>query len=139
LRPQIKISLKLKRYISKRTIVKFSLFLIVLGIAYLFDLYHKDNHVFTVVSESGEQARQTVTYFCNPVAVFSLKAPAQKVLQNKFVQFRMVKQLMILHSNRAFHLLKAEIPDLPELNLLQNLLAFRNYHYSSPGEQPPVS
>lgn len=119
--------------------VKISLFLFILGIAYVFDLYKNDNQVFKVVSNADGQTRQqAATYFCNPVAVFSLKAPAQKVLQNKFLQFSMVKCLMNLHSIRAFHLLKAELPDFPELNLLQNLLAFRNYHFSDPGDQPPL-
>ena len=138
MRPLIYNVLKLKRYISKKTLAKFSLFLALLGMAYVFDLYHAESEVIRVIPDSGEETGQSYTYFCNPVAGFSLKPPVEKALHKKPHHAESVKSLMILHGRRAFHTLKAEIPDIPEQSLLQNLLAFRNYHHSDPGDQPPL-
>jgi hypothetical protein len=131
--------LKLKRFISKKNILNVVLFLFLLGTAWLFDLYHSDDIQHIVETEQESQTDQSVTYICSPIASISLKAPTPRVLLKKSVQLNINRHLMFHHSVRAFHVLKAEIPELPENILERNLIAFRNCHYCSPDDQPPLA
>jgi hypothetical protein len=115
------------------------LFLLLLGTAWLFDLYHSDDIQHIVETEQESQTDQSVTYICSPIASISLKAPTPRVLLKKSVQLNINRHLMFHHSVRAFHVLKAEIPELPENILERNLIAFRNCHYCSPDDQPPLA
>jgi len=113
------------------------LFLLLMGTALLFDLCHSGDVQNVIETEQENQADQSVIYFCSPIANISLKAPTPKVLLKKSVQLTINRHLMFHHSVRAFHILKAEIPELPENIQERNLIAFRNYHYCSPDDQSP--
>lgn len=130
-------NLKLTGYISKKNILNISFFLVLLGSAWVFDRYHTPEFGFEVEEEQTEQADHAVLYFCNPTGNLSLKAPIQKILIKKSLYSDVDRLLRLHHSSRAFHILKAEKPDIPEKISFRNLLAFRNYHYTTPDDQPP--
>lgn len=117
--------------------MRWALFLVIMAFASLYDYHHEVKGTLPVPVESGpdQQADQSMLYFCNPVASISLKAPVQKV-QLKRLEQNNTENLMFLHSARIFHLLKAEIPQLPENTLNRHFTAFRQYHFSDPDDLP---
>lgn len=113
------------------------MFLGIMAVASLYDYHQEAKVIIPIPVESGQdqQADQSLLYFCNPVASVSLKAPVQKV-QLKRLEQNNTENLMFLHSARIFHLLKAEIPHLPENTLNRHFTAFRLYHFSDPEDLP---
>lgn len=130
--------MKLRGYITKRSLVNLALFILLMGCAWVFDMYHVEDELFLVETHQDSQADQAKLYFCTPMASLTLKAPIQKILLKKSIQFNVARHLMLHHSSRAFHILKAEIPEFPDNILDRNLLAFRNYHFSNPDDLPPL-
>lgn len=130
--------MKLKGYITKNSLVNLALFILLMGGAFVFDMYHIEDEKFSVENHQNSQADQTKLYFCTPMASLTLKAPMQKLLLKKSIQFNVARHLMLHHSSRAFHILKAEIPEFPDNILDRNLLAFRKYHFINPDELPPL-
>lgn len=108
-----------------------------MGGAWVFDIYHTEDVQFSVENHQDSQTDQAKLYFCTPMASLTLKAPVQKLLLKKSIQFNVAHHLMLHHNSRAFHILKAETPELPDKILDRNLLAFRNYHFCNPDDLPP--
>lgn len=113
------------------------MFLGIMAVASLYDYHHEARLIIPVPVESGEdqQADQSLLYFCNTVAPVILKAPVQKIQLKKLEQ-NSTEKLMFLHSARIFHMLKAEIPHLPDNILNRNFTVFRHYHFSDPDDLP---
>jgi hypothetical protein len=117
--------------------VNLALFVLLMGGAYIFDMYHIEDERFSIEANNHSLADQAKLYFCTPMASLTLKAPVEKILLKKSMQFNVARHLLLHHSSRAFHILKAEIPEFPDNILDRNLLAFRNYHFSNPDDLPP--
>lgn len=117
--------------------LRWAIFLGIMAVACLYDYHHEAKVIIPVPVESGQdqKAEQTLLYVCNPVASVSLKAPVQKG-QLKRLEQNITERLMLLHSARVFHMLKAEIPQLPDNILTRYFAAFRQYHYSDPDDLP---
>lgn len=118
--------------------MNFALFILLIGGAWIFDMYHIEDTQFSVETNQDSQTDQARLYFYTPMASLTLKAPVQKILLKKSIQFNVAQHLMLHHSSRAFHILKAEIPEFPDKILDRNLMAFRNYHFTNPDELPPL-
>jgi hypothetical protein len=129
--------LRLKQYISGKRALNLALFLFLMGTAYLFDVYHDDRQEFRIETETRNHPEQVMVYFCNPLTNITLKAPGQKVSFRSLLQTDRSRFITLLHSLRAFHLLKAEMPELNDHLLIRNLVALRNYHHSDPDDLPP--
>lgn len=117
--------------------MNFVLFVLIMGGAWIFDIYHIESTQFSVETNQDSQADQARLYYCTPMASLNLKAPLQKVLLKKSIQFNVAQHLMLHHSSRAFHILKAEIPEFPDKIFDRKLMAFRTYHFSNPDDLPP--
>ena len=115
-----------------------ALFILLMGGAMVFDMYHIEDEQFYVENQQDSQADQAKLYFCTPMASLTLKAPVQKILLKKSIQFNVAQHLMLHHSSRTFHILKAEIPEFTDNTLDRNLIAFRNYHFRNPDDLPPL-
>lgn len=130
--------MKIRRYISKESLVKLALFLFMMGAASLFDVYHDDKSEFIVETESQNQSDQVVLYICNPSANLTLKAPGQRILLKNLPQAENARYIRQHHSLRTFHILKAEVFDFQDYPAVRNLIAFRNYHFTAPDDIPPA-
>jgi len=133
--------LKLKKYITKKRLIKLAVFLVIAGGAWLFDYYHQGSSSAAGNMEQSEApAGEAFHYFCSPVNTFSLKAPASKQAFKKFQQKNETRFMLLHHSQRLFHLLKAEsLQQHGPCPHFRNLTVFRECHAATPDDQPPLA
>lgn len=140
LRPPNKEDLKLEKYISRNSIMRLGVFLVLVMLAWMYDSGQHETLQIPVPAETEDQAplEHSVLYYCNPVTVLSYKLPVQKFSIRKFSEDHLNFRLMFHHTALAFHILKTESPCGYFDMAVRNLTSFRHYHFSSPDDQPPL-
>jgi hypothetical protein len=134
--------LKLKKYISKRVLIKLGIFLAIITAAWIFDYYYQGNHKTIEKTDSSEQktAAGSLTCFCTPVFTVSLKTPVQKVPLGKIGQEKLNRLIQEHLIARSFFLSKAEVLQQSySLLALRYLIPLRCRIVNDPGDQPPLS
>jgi hypothetical protein len=131
LRPQKDNRLKIKKYMNGKFLVKLGLFLVLLGGAWLFDHFHQGKQMITHESAPAKSgtASGVNSFYCTTPAPISVKAPVQKVSQNKIYQEKLNRMIIEQLNARSVFLLKAEVLRQPDPHYtLRNLLSFK-YHF----------
>lgn len=129
-----------KRKISKKLILRLALFIAVIGLASLFDVYFESKQVEIVENES-DSAKDTKTR--NTVHLISqskdlvVKTPVQKTFSRKLQIKSHDKFIQKYYQLRNYQVLKAEVQTqtTPLINSY-HYLAFKNYFYSLPDDVP---
>ena len=135
-------ALKLKRHISKTVLVKWGIFLLLLGAAWMYDHSHQHKPTEKITTEKQAPQEETVRYsfFFTPQAANSLKVPVQKIIPQKLYQEKLIRLLQEHLAVRSVFLLKAEVLKQPATLLsLRNLISIRYYSQTNPDELPPAS
>ncbi len=131
----------IKRKLSKKLVIKLALFVAVIGMATLFDIYFEDNQVEIVEIEANstkdEKANDTI-HLINQSTDFGVKTSVQKTLSRKFQVKSQDKYIQKYYQIRNYQVLKTEVQaqTAPLINSY-HYLAFKNYFYSIP-DVPPL-
>jgi len=128
-----------KRKISKKVIFKLALFVTVIGIATLFDIYYENNQAETVKNEanSKDEKKQDTILLISQSTDFGVKTPAYKTFSRKVQIKSQDKFIQKYYQLRNYQVLKAEV-QTQTTPLINNYhyLAFKNYFYSVPDDVP---
>lgn len=132
----------MRKYISKKLLIKWGLFLVLLGAAWMYDHSHTDRlpekKNETKPVSAGETSALT---FCFSVqANYTLKAPIQKITPEKFYQEKLSRFLKELIAGRSVYLRKAEVLKQPETLLsLRYLISILHFSRTNPDDIPIAS
>lgn len=113
--------------------------LAIAGGAWLFDYYHQGNaRILDEIERSkSEKPSETILFYYNPAVQLSLKLPVARPLLKKIFYATDDKLVLMHHSSRAYHLLKAEpLFKYRPLWLVQHTFIFR-HHYSHDYDDQP--
>lgn len=134
---------KFKKKISKKLLLRLALFVAVIGVASLFDVYFENNpdRLEDIQSESADNnAGQSKMYFVSNVVsvdakTYSQKNPGRKLLvksHDKFVQK--------YYQLRNYQVLKAEVQtQTTPLILTYHYLVFKNYFFTDPDDDALIA
>ena len=132
-----------KKKISKKIWMRLAIFVAVIGVATLFDVYFENNSetLKEIEAESTNNTNsQSKIYFVSQTNSFDLKASAEKDAGRKTPFKSHDKFIRKYHQLRNFQVLKAEVKtQTTPLILAYHYLAFRNYFFTHPDDEPPVS
>ena len=136
--------MNIKIKLTKKQLLKLTLFVAVIGVASLLDSYFDKNHVHLdeVDTNSNDQHNEqnTVYLFSQfnlPGAKIELQKPTFKKIQPK-LHDRFIQKY---HQVRNYQVLKAEVePKTSPLISVYHYLAFKNYYFTDPDDDhPPIS
>jgi hypothetical protein len=122
--------------------MKWGLFLLILGAAWMYDHSHQKKLPDQIKTEKPVQKGDTasLTFCFTPQAAYSLKAPVQKNIPEKLYQEKLIRLLQELLAERSVFLLQAEVLKQPATLLsLRNLISVRYYSRTNPDDIPPAS
>ena len=135
--------MNIKRKISKKLILRLAVFVAVIGIATLFDIYFKDTKVKIAGLESGtkESSKDQKSV---QLIVQSLELGAKTYTQKNYVRKVQLKlhdkYIQKYHQLRKYQVLKAEAQTQTEPIInTYHYLAFKNYFFSIPDDIPLIS
>jgi hypothetical protein len=125
----------------RKLIIRLSLFLVILGCAWLFDHYHQGKKLIGIESRESkpQDTRLSVSFVCTPPTSVTLKIPFQKVTPDKSIHEKFNRLVREQLNARLVFLLKAEVLKKPNAGInSRNLLSFRYHFLFHPDDQPPV-
>lgn len=132
--------MKIEKKISKKVILRLALFAAVIGVAALFDFYFDNNRLEISEIESNstndEKDRGSVLLI-NQTINSGAKASASKTIVRKPQLKSHDKLVQKYYQLRNYQVLKAEVQTqtTPLINTY-HYLAFKNYFYSVPDDDP---
>jgi hypothetical protein len=131
--------MKVKKYMTRKTIYRLLLGLAVVLAAVLFDAYHQGTSPETKSpvsqSESSQGIVSTPEFCVNPASTFRLIHGADKLFSGLVFAGTRSELLTEWHNNRSFHSLKAESLNRDNPFLLSaHFMRFNCCHHSSPDD-----
>ena len=123
--------------------MRLALFMAVIGMASLFDIYFDDNQLKPEETETGsanKESKQEKIILISQSINLDLKTPVQKTIVRKFKVKSQDKLIQKYYQLRNYQVLKAEIQTqtTPLINTY-HYLAFKNYFYSIPDDIPLIA
>jgi hypothetical protein len=120
--------------------MRLALFVAVIGLASLFDIYFDDNQFKPEESETGSannERKQEKIILISQAVNLDLKTPVQKTTDRKLQLKSQDKFIQKYYQLRNYQVLKAEVQNqtAPLINTY-HYLAFKNYFYSVPDDIP---
>ena len=135
--------LQIKKNISKNLLLRLALFIVVIGVASMFDVYFENNPErledieAESTADSGEQGKM---FFVSQSNSISLKTSTQKDTGRKLQVKSHDKFIQKYHQQRNYQVLKAEVQtQSTPLILSYHYLVFKNYFFTSPDDEPLIS
>lgn len=124
-------------------IMRLALFVAVIGMASLFDIYFDESKVKpeeTETSQTNDEKKQEKIVLISQSANFDLKTQVQKTTVRKLQVKLHDKLLQKFYQLRSYQVLKAEVQTqtTPIINTY-HYLAFKNYFFSVPDDIPLIS
>ncbi len=130
----------IKVKISKKTWLRLAIFVAVIGVATLFDVYLENNpeSLKDIQQESADNSRRHAKiYFVGQSSIIDFKTASQKDASKKLKVKSHDKHIQKYHQLRNFQVLKAEITtQTAPLILSYHYLVFQNYFFSDPDGEP---
>jgi len=133
----------IKKNITKKLVLRLALFVAVIGVATLFDIYFEsDSSILEEIqnesaANSGEQGKM---YFVNQTNTINAKTASQKNTARKLQIKSHDKFIQKYHQLRNYQVLKAEVQaQTTPLISSYHYLAFKNYFFSDPDDEAPIS
>jgi hypothetical protein len=135
--------MNIKQKISKKLVMRLALFVAVIGMASLFDIYFDNNQVKPEESETGsakKESKQEKIILISQSVNLDLKTPVQKTVVRKLQVKSQDKLNQKYYQLRNYQVLKAEVQTqtTPLINTY-HYLAFKNYFYSIPDDIPLIA
>ncbi len=135
--------MNLKKYISKHSIMRLCLLLVLVSGAAVFDLYHVANKKLSDnirKQPSSNEAENNKVFFCNQLPTYNLKTTGNDLSVRFRLSFSQDKYLLKYYNLRTFQLMKAEtvhcfVPSVCSFHSLP----FNRVLYASPDDTPPLS
>jgi hypothetical protein len=132
-----------KRKISKKIVLRLALFVALIGMASLFDIYFNDNQVKTEETETGsakDEKKQEKIVLISQSTNLDLKTHAQKTVVRKLQVKSHDKYIQKYYQLRNYQVLKAEVQKqtTPLINTY-HYLSYKNYFFSVPDDIPLLS
>lgn len=130
----------IKRKISKKIVLRLALFMAVIGLASLFDIYFENDKVEIVEIEAGssesEKEKDSILLISQSTN-FGAKTSENKTWVRKLQVKSHDKFIQKYYQIRNYQVLKAEVQTqtTPLINSY-HYLAFKNYFYSIPDDVP---
>lgn len=123
--------------------MRLALFVAVIGMASLFDIYFDDNKVKPLETETGqsnEGKKQEKIVLISQATNFDIKTQVQKTVVRKLQLKQHDKLIQKYYQLRNYQVLKAEVQTqtTPIINTY-HYLAFKNYFFSVPDDSPLIS
>ena len=135
--------MNIKSKISKRLIQRLLFFVVVVGVASLFDIYLENNPetLKEIQSESTDNTNeQQHTFFASQANSSSVETSSQKDSGRKLRVKSHDKFIQKYYQLRNFQVLKAEVQtQTTPLILSYHYLVFQNYFFTNPDDEPLVS
>jgi len=135
--------MNIKIKISKKLLVRMAFFIVIIGVATIFDIYFENNpdKLKVIQTESTDNTNeQGVVYFVAQINTFDVKTSNQKNPIRKLQVQSHDKFIQKYHQLRNFQVLKAEVQtQTSPLILSYHYLVFKNYFFSSPDDEPLIS
>ena len=135
--------MKIKKNISNKLLLRLALFVAVIGVASMFDVYFENNpeKLKEMQAESddttGEQNRM---YFVSQDNSLGAKTSGQKDTGRKLQVKSHDKFIQKYHQQRNYQVLKAEVQtQTTPLILTYHYLVFKNYFFTDPDDDPSIS
>lgn len=133
----------IKKKISKKLILRLALFVAVIGMASLFDIYFDESNINpakTETSQSNDEKKQEKIVLISQVTNFDIKTQVQKACVRKLQLKQHDKLIQKYYQLRNYQVLKAEVQTqtTPLINTY-HYLAFKNYFFSVPDDIPLIS
>ncbi len=131
--------MNIKKYLTRKTLYRTLLFVVVVLSAVVFDHYHVGSEQLSQAhnhqSQSTELSIGTPEYCVNPASSFRLISGADKLFSGLvFAGFR-CELLSAWHNYRSFHLLKAEaLQHSNPFLLAAHFMKFNSCHHSNPDD-----
>lgn len=135
--------MNIKKNISKKLILRLALFIAVIGVATLFDVYFENNPE-TLKEMQAESAtdtnKQSMLYIVSQTNAIGAKTSTQKNTGRKLQVKSHDKFIQKYHQLRNFQVLKAEVEtQTTPLILSYHYLVFKNYFFTVPDDEPLIS
>ena len=132
--------MNIKLKLTKKQLLKLTLFVAVIGIAHLFDSYLDKNPVHLDETSSNNQHNVPNTvYLVNQVNVLNVKVELQKPAVRNLHPKLYDRLIQKYHQVRNYQVLKAEAePKTSPLISAYHYLAFKNYFFTDPDNDPPL-
>ena len=135
--------MSIKKKISRKMIMRLALFVAVIGMASLFDIYFDESKVKpeeTETSQTNDEKKQEKIVLISQSANFDLKTQVQKNVVRKLQVKLHDRLLQKFYQLRNYQVLKAEVQTqtTPIINTY-HYLAFKNYFFSVPDDIPLIS
>ena len=132
--------MNIRNKISKKIILKLALFAAVIGIAALFDIYFDNNRVIAEEIETSspeDEKEQDSILLINQTINSGAKYSASKTVVRKPQLKSHDRFVQKYYQIRNYQVLKAEVQTqtTPLINIY-HYLAFKNYFYSIPDDDP---
>ena len=133
----------IKKYISKKLLLRLAFFVAIIGVATLFDLYFENNpeKLKVIQTESADNTDvQSIAYFITQTNTFDVKTSSQKNTGRKLQVQSHIKFVQKYYQLRNFQVLKAEVQtQTSPLILSYHYLVFKNYFFTTPDDDPLIS
>ena len=133
----------IRKYISKKLLLRLAFFAAIIGVATLFDLYFENNpeKLKVIQTESADNTDvQSNAYFVTQTNTFDVKTSSQKNTGRKLQVQSHAKFVQKYYQLRNFQVLKAEVQtQTSPLILSYHYLVFKNYFFSAPDDEPLIS
>ena len=135
--------MNLKKYISKHSIMRLCLLLLLVSGAAVFDIYHVTNQKIADnirKKPATDGAESNKVFFCNQLPTYNLKTAGADFTVRFRLSFSQDKYLLKHYNLRTFQLMKAEtvhcfVPSVCSFHSLP----FNRVLYASPDDTPPLS
>ena len=132
--------MNIKKKISKKMLMRLALFVAVIGMASLFDIYFEDSKVKPKETETGasnDEKKQEKIVLISQSANFDVKTQIQKTVVRKLQVKLHDKFIQKYYQLRNYQVLKAEVQTqtTPLINTY-HYLSFKNYFFSVPDDIP---
>jgi len=133
----------IKKKISKKLILRLAIFIAVIGVASLFDVYfdnHHDQFGETSAESTQDKSEQGKVYFVSQANAIGAKTSIQKIPERKLKLRSHDKLIQKYHQLRNNQVLKAETEtQTTPLILSYHYLIFKEFFYSGSDDVPLVS
>lgn len=133
--------MNLRKYISRKILVRVLTLLSVVLLAVLFDTFHEGSA--KLVDEMHQRSESQFlhsshVFFYNQVSHFKLRKGADKLLSGLLFAASQNEFLTKYHNCRVFHLLKAESLKERPLVQLVHFMEFNTSHHAGPDDYPAL-
>lgn len=134
---------KFKREISKKLLLRLALFVAVIGVASMLDVYFENNpeKLEDISAESADNlGGLNKMYFVSQVNTINAKTSFQKNTGKKLLVKSHDKYVQKYHHLKKYQVLKAEVQtQTSPLILTYHYLVFKNYFFTNPDDEPLIS